>query len=207
MLHAGANEIEGIPVEVVRKRVRRMNIRVEPDGRVVLTIPTWSATLRQGEAFFRSKLKWVKKTRETALARPLPAKVPVTDAERECLLKTLAELQALWTARLGESGVTWKLRAMKTQWGSCHFRKRHITYATELAHASRELVEYVVVHELTHLVAPDHGPNFYRHMDARLPGWKDLRRRLNRRDFLVGRVPPPPPPPVRLVQAEFDLGL
>ena len=42
-------------------------------------------------------------------------------------------------------------------------------------------MEYVVVHELTHLRAPNHGPAFYALMDARLPGWRQLRRRLNGR--------------------------
>lgn len=200
MLHAGFNLIEGIPVEVVRKRVRRISIRVEADGGVRLAVPVTWATLREGEAFFRSKLKWVRRTREEALRRPLPQTVPVLEEELEALRGRLAELHALWTARLGETGVTWKLRRMKSIWGSCHFLSRRITYNTELAHAPRELVEYVVVHELTHLVAHNHGPSFYRHMDERLPGWEELRRRLNKREFLVDKVPPPP---VHLVQAEF----
>jgi len=76
------------------------------------------------------------------------------------------------------------MRAMKTLWGSCHIVRRRITYNTELARVPRELVEYVVVHELTHLKVASHGPKFYRLMDARLPGWKELRRRLNKRDFV-----------------------
>lgn len=204
MLHAGDNLIEGVPVEVVRKRVRRIAIHVGADGKVVLTVPRWWATLREGEAFFRSKLRWVKKARDEALKRPQPAKVPVTEAELEALKATLAALQDEWTARLREPGVSWKLRKMSTLWGSCHFRKRVITYNTELALAPRELVEYVVVHELTHLVAHDHGPEFYRHMDARLPDWQALRRRLNAREFLAHRLPPPPPAPIRLVQGEFE---
>ena len=200
MLHAGENLVEGIPVEVVRKRVRRISIRIGADGRVVLNVPKWWATLRQGEEFLRSKLKWVRKTREDVLSRPQPVDVPLTDDALAALKATLGELQDEWTARLREAGVAWKLRKMKTLWGSCHFRKRVITYNTELASAPRELIEYVVVHELTHLVAHDHGPNFYRHMDERLPGWRELRTRLNRREFLARRLPPRP---IRLVQAEF----
>lgn len=200
MLHSGHNEIEGVPVEVVRKRIRRINIRVAADGTVCLSVPKWWATLRQGEEFLRSKLQWVRKTREDVLSRPQPVDVPLTDDARAALKATLGELQDEWTTRLRESGVTWKLRKMKTLWGSCHFRKRIITYNTELAPAPRELIEYVVVHELTHLVAHDHGPNFYRHMDERLPGWRELRTRLNKREFLAHRLPPRP---IRLVQAEF----
>ena len=60
MLHSGHNEVEGVPVEVVRKRIRRINIRVAPDGTVCLSVPKWWATLRQGEVFLREKWKWVK---------------------------------------------------------------------------------------------------------------------------------------------------
>ena len=62
MLHHGPHEVDGIPVEVIRKRIRRINIRVAADGAVCLSIPKWcypprrsraaegsGATLRQGE--------------------------------------------------------------------------------------------------------------------------------------------------------------
>ena len=78
MIHSGTNLIDGIPVEVVRKRIRCINIRVKADGGIVLSIPKWcypprrsraaegcgysGATLRQGEAFLREKWKWIAKT-------------------------------------------------------------------------------------------------------------------------------------------------
>lgn len=181
MIRSGENLIDGIPVDVERKRIRRINIRIKSDGRVALSVPKWWATLGEGEAFLRSKWSWVMKTRSEMLSRPAVVRAPVTDEERLALIALLQELNGLWTERLQEPGVTWKTRRMKTLWGSCHFRRRHIVYSTELAHYPRELVEYVVVHELTHLKAPDHGRRFYALMDERLPGWKILRRRLNRR--------------------------
>ena len=86
-------------------------------------------------------------------------------------------------ARLGERDVTWRIRKVKSVWGCCHWRTRYITYNEALAYAPRELVEYVVVHELTHFAVHGHGPAFYALMDARLPGWKELRKRLNRCDW------------------------
>ena len=71
VLHSGHNEVEGIPVEVVRKRIRRINLRVAADCTVYLSVPKWWATLRQGEEFLREKWRWVKKTRAEVLARPL----------------------------------------------------------------------------------------------------------------------------------------
>jgi len=183
MIHTGENLIDGVPVDVERKRIRRINIRIKPDGRVHLSVPKWWATLREGEAFLRAKWSWVVKVRGEVLSRPPIENAPLTQDDRRHLDALIAELHGVWTVRLTEPDVAWKLRKMTTLWGSCHWRKRVITYSTELARVPRELVEYVVVHELTHLQAHDHGPRFYALMGVRLPGWKNLRRRLNKRQF------------------------
>lgn len=205
VIHSGANQIDGVPVEVIRKRIRCINIRVKADGGVVLSIPKWWATLRQGEAFLREKWKWIAKTRAEVLARPAAMRTPVTDEEIESIRPVLGELTDLWSVRLHETGVTWKIRRVKSIWGTCHIRKRQITYNAELARVPRELVEYVVVHELTHLQAANHGPRFYALMDERLPGWKLLRRKLNRREFIPKT--PVSPKPARLIQSDFTATL
>ena len=110
MLHNGPSEVEGVPVEVVRKRIRRINIRVAPDGTVCLSVPKWWATLRQGEVFLREKWKWVKMTRAEVLARPAATCTPVTEAELEALRTLLGELNAAWVARVCEEGILWKIR-------------------------------------------------------------------------------------------------
>lgn len=192
MIHFGENVLDGIPVEVTRRRARRIGIRVLQDGYIAVTVPKWGGTLGEAESFLRSKWDWVVKTRAKVLANPepVPASVPPSRGEVESLRTLLVDLNSRWAAKLGEKGVTWTLRTMKTLWGSCHVVRRRITYNTELAKVPREMVEYVVVHELTHLKTARHGPKFYRLMDERLPGWRELRRRLNKREF-------------RIVQSEF----
>ena len=192
MIHFGENVLDGIAVDVTRRRARRIGIRVLRDGHVAVTVPKWGGTLREAESFLRSKWDWVVNTRAKVLANPAPVPVsaPPSNREVESLRALLADLNSHWAAKLGEEGVTWTLRAMKTLWGSCHIVRRRMTYNTELAKVPREMVEYVVVHELTHLRTARHGPKFYRLMDERLPGWRELRRRLNKREF-------------RIVQSEF----
>jgi len=214
-MHFGECVVDGVPVVVVRRRARRTSISVKGDGTVSVTVPKWGVSLREAEAFLRSKWSWVLKHRDAALAHPAQSPAPPSAAELDALRGLLAQLTSQWASRLSEDGVTWTLRAMKTLWGSCHIVRRRITYNTELAGVPRELVEYVVVHELTHLRVASHGPRFYRLMDERLPGWRLLRRRLNKRDFEPsGPVAEPasPPPaanaaahaPRRVVQCEFD---
>jgi hypothetical protein len=206
VIRTGENLVDGVPVFVERRRVRRTSVCVEEDGRVAVVVPKWGATLRDAEAFLRSKWKWVLRHRAEALARPRVERVPPSESEVASLRLLLAELNGTWTARLGEAGVTWHVLGMKTLWGSCHIAKRRIAYNSELAKAPREMVEYVVVHELTHLKSASHGPLFYRLMDERLPGWRELRRRLNRREFgsAADAPRPAPPAPRRVVQCEFD---
>ena len=173
------NFIDGIAVEVERKRIRRINLRIGRDGRVHLSVPFWGATIAEGEAFLRRHWKWAVEARARVLAQAASARrEPITPEVRVALAGLIGELHGRWAAQLGETGVTWGLRAMKTLWGSCNWRRRHVTYNLDLARQPRDLVEYVVVHELTHLRVPNHGPAFRALMDARLPGWRQCRRQL-----------------------------
>lgn len=203
MIRSGENLVDGVVVEVRRKRIRRINLRVGEDGRVYLSIPVWWATLREGEEFLRSKWKWILKVRAEAselskAVKPPPGKEEIAELER-----LTGELTALWAERLGEKEVEWQTRAMKTLWGSCNFRRRRITYSRSLSGMPKELVEYVVVHELTHLQAHDHGARFQALMDARLPGWRDLRKRLNDRRYAFC---PPEKPVMTYRQSFFTFG-
>ena len=207
MLHSGHNEFDGLPVEVVRKRIRRINLRVAADGTVCLSVPKWWATLREGEEFLREKWKWVLKTRAEILARSAEKRTPVTEAELVALKGLLEELNDKWSFELRQFNVRWDVRKVSSFWGSCKWGSRRITYNEELAHAPRELVEYVVIHEYTHFDAHDHGPRFYALMDERLPGWQALRKRLNKREW-TALAPSAPPPRAEcgkptFVQPEF----
>ena len=194
MLHNGPNEVDGVPVEVIRKRIRRYNLRVDSDGTVKLSVPKWWGTLRQAAFFLREKWGWVQKTRAEVLARPAATRAPVTAAEVESLRTLLCELNATWAARVREEGVSWKIRKVKSLWGCCHWRDRYITYNAELARVPRDLVEYVVAHEYTHFAVHNHGPRFYALMDERLPGWRTLRRRLHKREWSESCQNAPQPP-------------
>jgi predicted metal-dependent hydrolase len=178
MLRTGENLIDGVRVLVERKRVRRINLTVSRGGEVRLSYPAWGGTLAETEAFLRAKWRWVLETRARLLTAEPAAALPVGDDEISALRPVIAELHGLWCARLGEEAVVWKIRRMKSLWGSCHFRRRVVVYSAALARVPRELVEYVVVHELTHLKAHGHGEDWQRLMDARLPDWRILRRRL-----------------------------
>ena len=88
-------------------------------------------------------------------------------------------LIAQWERRLGVQVSGYFLQRMKTQWGSCNPGRRHIRLNTELVKKPRDLLEYVVVHEMLHLLAPRHDECFVQMLDRHVPGWQEARAELN----------------------------
>jgi predicted metal-dependent hydrolase len=94
-----------------------------------------------------------------------------------------AQLETLlpqWTAVVGKTPTSISLRPMKTRWGSCTPRTGRIRLNLELADIPEQFLEYVLVHELTHLRASGHGAKFQNLMSQYLPNWRQLRGELNK---------------------------
>ena len=71
-----------------------------------------------------------------------------------------------------------RIRKMKTRWGTCNPSKKRIWLSLMLAKRRPALVEYIVVHEMVHLLETGHNKRFYSLMDRFLPAWKELRKEL-----------------------------
>ncbi len=97
---------------------------------------------------------------------------------RERLREALAPLVERRRAELGVDLRDWSVRRMKTRWGSCNILARRVWFSLELVKRPPECLDYLVVHELAHLIERGHGPRFKAILDARLPDWKRLRRSL-----------------------------
>lgn len=88
-------------------------------------------------------------------------------------------LIARWEPRLGVSVHAYYLQRMKTRWGSCSHTRGHIRVNTELVKKPTHLLEYVIVHEMAHLLKPTHGEQFVGLLDAHYPRWREARDELN----------------------------
>ena len=168
-----------IPVLLRRRRVKNLNLRVGADGTVALSVPL-RYPLDRAEDFLRDKSGWIARALErqrAGQARPLP---PV-DRE-ECAARLEAALDRVWplAAPLGIPKPALKPRALKSQWGNCHWAQGYITLNTALARCPEELRDYVALHELVHFLHHDHGPGFYARMDALMPDWRRRRGELKR---------------------------
>jgi predicted metal-dependent hydrolase len=99
---------------------------------------------------------------------------------REQLKQAVPPLLARWQTDLGVSVERFFVQRMKTKWGSCNPTARTIRLNTELAKKPVECLEYVLVHELVHLLVPTHNARFVELMDRFMPSWQVHRQALNR---------------------------
>ena len=86
----------------------------------------------------------------------------------------------LWSSRMGVSPKKWGIRTMKTKWGSCNSSKSIVWLNTELSKKPERAIDYVIVHELAHLISPTHDDRFRSILDREIPDWRTIRSELNR---------------------------
>lgn len=84
-----------------------------------------------------------------------------------------------WEPTLGVNVAGYFLQRMKTKWGGCNHRARTIRLNTELVKKPKDLLEYVVVHEMLHLIAPTHSELFVTLLSGHYPAWREARAELN----------------------------
>ena len=84
-----------------------------------------------------------------------------------------------WEPKLGVEVAGYFLQRMKTKWGSCNHRAGNIRLNTELVKKPKDLLEYVIVHEMVHLIEPTHSERFVAILNEHYPAWREARAELN----------------------------
>ena len=221
-------QLDGVRIELVRKRIKNVYVRVLPP----LGLVRVSAPLRMGGAelreFILSKLAWIRGHQDRMRAKAPQAirafaegeEIPIwgrprrlrffpTGGRRRIFLRgdcidmharpsdspelrgrlfekalrgelerEIARLLALWCPVIGVPRPEFSLRRMRTRWGSCSPATRRVRFALHLAEQPPHFLEYVVVHELAHLLERGHGERFTAYMDEFLPHWRAVRREM-----------------------------
>lgn len=209
-------DIDGleIPVTVIRKRVKNLNLRVRSDGSVALSIPQHLPLTRARE-FLERKGAWIaervsrgtERRPSTGLSGEPPARIPlwgeliprdsvqtslgqdasgrgaggqgaIDELYRTEILRALPDVAERMEARIGVHAERWSVRAMKTRWGSCTPKTGAIRINARLAAYPPECLEFVVVHELVHLLEPSHNARFHALLDEFCPENRDIVRQL-----------------------------
>ncbi|MDR2379949.1 MAG: M48 family metallopeptidase [Bifidobacteriaceae bacterium] len=182
-------KVGGFSVEVRRKRVKSIHLHVEPSGHLWLSAPYRCPTAALTK-MVADRLVWVRRQMaqfDELRATPRLWGTPLDDAVpplaldalyRRELAQAAAGLAAHYEPLVGRSASAWRFRWMKTRWGSCHPATGRITLNLALAALPSIYLHQVVVHELVHLRASGHGPEFYRLMDLYMPTWRSVRRAM-----------------------------
>jgi predicted metal-dependent hydrolase len=104
----------------------------------------------------------------------------VEEWQREQLRNAVPPLIEKWGGLMGVNVRRVFVQRMKTKWGSCNHRAGSIRLNTDLARKPMECLEYIVVHEMAHLIEPTHNARFIALMDRFMPKWQSVREVLNR---------------------------
>lgn len=172
-------------VHVTYKNIKNMYLRVrESDGSVEISAPV---RMPQAEItrFVQGKSAWIKQAQNRIWAKQesrqdAPVLVPFQERElRVALKRQLQVLLEKWEPVMQVQSSGFTIKKMKTRWGSCNVKTGHLNFNFALAQVPQQYVEYVVVHELTHLLEPSHNARFWALMEQYLPKAKQLRKELN----------------------------
>ena len=159
--------------KLIRSDRRTLALEITREGQVLVRAPH-QATQDQIDDFLSARQDWLssrlQRVRDHLAAHPTPDAAQ-TQALRAKALEVLPERVRYYGARMGLQPVSLTITGAKTRFGSCSSRGR-ISFSWLLMQYPREAIDYVVVHELAHLVHQNHSPAFYRLVASVLPDYR-----------------------------------
>jgi len=222
-----AIEVADIAVEVRRKAIKHLYIRVDRAGGVKVSAPAGMAE----QAVYRAvaaRAAWIRRQQQRPASQSAPhdlvtgeihyvqgrpcclevierrgrAAVRLMDGDtlslqvppgvdqsrrravlerwyRQLLTEQIPIIVEQWQPIMDVRVAEWRIKRMKTRWGTCNIGDRRIWLSLALATQPPECLEYVVVHEMVHLLERRHNARFHAFMDRFLPDWRERRSRLN----------------------------
>lgn len=160
--------------EIIRSKRKTLAVEVKGDGRVIVRAPL-GAKRDYIERFIASNSAWIERAEarqaERRLAHPEPS-----DEERAALValarQVLPERTAYYAKIMGLTPTGITITGAKTRFGSCSPKNR-ISYSWRLMQYPEAAIDYVVVHELAHIVHKNHSKDFYALIERYLPDYKE----------------------------------
>ena len=166
--------------EILRSSRRTISLEVRPDGRVLIRAPR-AMPKKEIDAFAAKHADWLERAKKRVEERSAfhdmtdRRKNELTAAARDYLPKRTAH----WAEIMGVSPAGVRITDAKTRFGSCSPKNR-ICYSFRLMAYPPEAVDYVIVHELAHILQKNHSPRFYAEVQKILPDWRERKKLLER---------------------------
>ena len=175
-----------IEYEIEYKRVKNINLRIKPSGEIFV-----SASKRISEniieEFVASKTDFILKALEIYKTKKEKEHIQYFDEDeiRRVVTEICNEVYPYYE-KLGVKYPEIKFRKMVSRWGSCHPKKGILTFNTALMYTPKGCIQYVVLHEFTHFLVPNHSAKFYNELEKVCPEWKKYRQIL--KDTLIDPI-------------------
>lgn len=171
-------------IEVQQNKIQKRSMDCNTDYEQDSVIPVWGnqykLTIKKenrncGLEFDQDIVILYIKNESTAIQR---SKI-INTWYRKSMMQMIPPLIHKWEQIIGVRVSGFTIRDMKTRWGTCNTRTKNICLNLQLAKKHPKYLEYVIVHELVHLLEGSHNAIFKDYMDQFLPQWRDLRKELN----------------------------
>ena len=167
-----------IEYELHHKNVKNINLRIRQNGGIYVSASRW-VSKKEVERFLQLKADFIVKAlaqienRKNIFQKPYFAEDEICD-----VILALCQKVYPYFARRGVSYPAIKFRKMVSRWGSCQSQKGILTFNTNLRFAPPSCIQYVVLHEFTHFLQPNHQKPFYEELEKVCPNWKDYKKQL-----------------------------
>lgn len=173
----------GIEYQLVRRSIKQMHLHVHRNGEVSVSAPL-RARAAQADRFVAQNTDWIAHAKKARAVQAEAESAPLPDkAEALMQMQAICEgLFPLFADSVPQGLPEICMRDMVSRWGVCNLKRRRITFALRLVQKPLAAQEYVAVHELCHLLVPNHSPLFWAEVEKRMPDWK-ARRALLRSDI------------------------
>ncbi len=176
-------------IRVTMRRTSRLSLRIGKKGEVRVSAP-YGTSDRTISDFVEKHADWIRRAQERTLQReqnrreffaqlPLQTRVQRQEA-RDRLDAIVRPLIERYSEQMGVRPQFLTYKATRSRWGSCHTGRKAICLSLYLLLLPEWCIEHTVVHEMVHLLVPNHGTRFHSLMDRYFPRWREARAETRR---------------------------
>ena len=163
----------------IKKNVKRIGIRINEDFEAVVTYPLLTSK-RKAEKFAAKNQAWIERAiqQKKAFHEQHYVENPTSDEAKKELVDIATPMLKHWEDLTGLRVKKLRARYMTSRWGSYSKKTGVITLSTQLLGFDKDVINYIVLHELAHVKYPNHGQGFKCFVAEYMPNWKEYRARL-----------------------------
>lgn len=166
--------------QIIRSRRKTISIEVNTSGEVLVRAPLFASHWKIS-SLVKEKEAWIRRAKEKVASLPPSEDFSSEELEkmREETRKRITERVLYWSKEMNLSPGNVRITSARRRFGSCS-SKGNLSFTLFLSLYPIHLVDYVVVHELSHLVHLNHSPAFYQYLSRFLPDWKEREKELKK---------------------------